>query len=147
MPRAMSSLRSKVAKKILPFRPALSIAFSDGLADVHDRAEFLALLGRAGVDGDQRDLLVGDLLDRALEHVVVGDRGDDAVVVLRRGLLDQARHVGQVAARRVAVVDGDVEVLAGLLDRVLDRVPPGIGVRRVTDEHVLVGRMRGAHRR
>ena len=117
-----------------------------GLAHVHDGAQLLALLHRAAVDGDERDLLGRDLADRALQHLVVGDGGDHAVHVLRRRLLDEARHVGQVAARRVAVLDLHAVVLARLLDGVLDRVPPRIGIGRVADQHVPVGvRRAGRH--
>ena len=132
-----------------------AFAFSPGrlagrvfrLADVHDRAELRALLLGAGVDRDERNLLVGDLADRAFQHVEVGDRDDHAVVVARGGLFDQARHVGDVAVRRIAVVGLDVEILVGLFDRVLDGVPPRVRIRRVADQHeVRVSRAGGRRR-
>ena len=90
---------------------------------------------------------VGDLVDRALQHVEVGDRDDHAVVVARGGLFDQARHVGDVAVRRIAVVGLDVEVLVGLFDGVLDGVPPRVRIRRVADQHeVSVSRAGGRGR-
>ena len=111
------------------------------LSDVHDRAELRALLLGAGVDRDERNVLRGDLGDRALQHVEVGDRDDHAVVVARGGLFDQTRHVGDIAVRRIAVVGLDVEILVRLFDGVLDGVPPRVRIRRVADQHeVGVGR-------
>jgi hypothetical protein len=102
---------------------------------VHDRAELGALLLGAGIDRDQRDVFRGDLGDRALEHVEVGNRDDHAVIVACRGLLDQTRHVGDIAVRWIAIVGFDVEVFVGLFDRVLDRVPPRVGIRCMADQH------------
>ena len=73
---------------------------------------------------------------------------DHAVVVARGGLLDQARHIGDIAVRRIAVVGLDIEILVGLLDGVLDGVPPRIRIRRVADQHeVSVGRAGGGRQR
>src|SRR5471032_442993 len=108
--------------------------FIFGLADVHDGAQLFALRQRAGVDGDERDFFRHHLRQRFLQHAEVGDADDDAVVIARRGLLHQPRHVGQVAVRRIAVVDRDVEVFAGLLDGVLDGVPPRVRIGRVADQ-------------
>jgi hypothetical protein len=53
-----------------------------------------------------------------------------------RGLLDDAGHVGEVAGRRIAVLDFNAHLLAGKRDAVLDGVPPAVAVGCVADEHV-----------
>ncbi|CAJ7408063.1 Uncharacterised protein [Burkholderia pseudomallei] len=118
-----------------------------GLADMHDRAQLRALFFGAGVDRHERDLLRGDFPQRILQHVVIGDRRDHAVVVARGRLLDQARHVGDVAVRRIAVIGRDIEILVRLLDRVLDRVPPRIGIGRVAHEREARARRLGCRGR
>jgi hypothetical protein len=52
------------------------------------------------------------------------------------GLFDDARHVGKVAGRRVAVLDLNAHLLAGKRDAVLDGVPPAVAVRRVADQNI-----------
>jgi hypothetical protein len=66
------------------------------------------------------------ILDRSAQHIVIGKRGDDAVGARGCSLLDDAGHVGDVAGRRVAVLDLNAHLLAGKCDAVLDGVPPAI---------------------
>jgi hypothetical protein len=80
--------------------------------------------------------LIDRVGDRAGQHVEIGQRGDDAVGARGRRLLDDARHVGEVAGRRVAVLDLDAHLLAGERDAVLDGVPPAVAVGGVADEHI-----------
>ena len=81
----------------------------------------------AGIDGGP---------DRPGKHVIVGERGDDAVGAGGCGLLDDAGHVGEVAGGRIAVLDFHAHLLTGERDAVLDGVPPAVTVGRVADEHV-----------
>jgi len=83
--------------------------------------------------------------ERTRQDVRVGQGGDDAVGAGGRRLLDDARHVGQVAGGRVAVFDIDAHLLAGKRQAVLDRVPPAVAVGRMAHQHIaLVGMGRGA---
>jgi hypothetical protein len=101
---------------------------------MHDRAQLFALLLRARVNRNQRNLFRDNPLQRAL-HLGIADGRDEAVVFLRRGPIDQMHHARHVAIRRMAVIDRDIEILACLLDRVLDRVPPSIRIRRMADQN------------
>ena len=116
------------------------------LAHMQQGAELLGLLVSARIDRDDGNALVDGIGDGAAEHVEVGDGDDDAVRVGRRRLLDDAGHVGQVAGRRIAIVDGHAHLLAGDPDRVFDRVPPAVAVRRVADEDELFALRRGDSR-
>ncbi|MNY59717.1 hypothetical protein D3C86_1961930 [compost metagenome] len=112
---------------------------------MHDGAELLGLFGRPGIDGDQRDALGPDLFQRALQHVEVGNGDHHAVIVGGGRLFDQTRHFRDITGGGIAVVHLHSVVLARLLERILDDVPPGIGIGRMADQDVFVGhRWRGA---
>ena len=106
------------------------------LAHMHQRAQRQRLLLGAGVDGDNRNALVDRRADRTRKHVEIGNRHDDPIGVRGRRLLHYARHIRQIAGRRVAVFHGDIHLLGGQLDGVLDRVPPAVAVRSMTDQNV-----------
>jgi hypothetical protein len=105
-----------------------------GLANVHDRAKLLALLGGSGVDRDDRDALGAHKLNRTLQKIEVGYRNNNAVVIARGGLFDQPRHVGKVAAGRIAIVDLNIEILRRIRQAILHGVPPKVGIGSVTNE-------------
>ena len=75
-----------------------------GLADMHDRAELLALLRGAGVDRDERNLL-GRTLFIGPEHVEVGDGHDHAIVVRAAACSIRRAMSARSPDGRVAVVD------------------------------------------
>jgi hypothetical protein len=93
---------------------------------MHQSAEFFRLVGRAGIYGNDRNALGDGAFDRTLEHIVVGDRRDDARRIGGGRLLNDTRHIGDVAGRRIAVLDLYAEVVFGVFQGVLDRVPPRV---------------------
>ncbi len=105
-----------------------------GLPYVHQCTKVGALLLGTRIGGDERDVLCLQPRDRAFEQVEVGDGRDNSVIVTRCRLVDQLHHVGNIPVRRIAIVSQDVEIIVGLLDAVLDRVPPRIRVWRMSDE-------------
>src|SRR5690606_28081127 len=104
------------------------------LADMHERAQLLGLFGRSGIDRYDRDALGNRTLDRALQHIEICDGGDDAIRIRGGRLLDYARHVGNVAGRRVPVFNRGLRVFRRILQGVLDDIPPGVRIGRVADK-------------
>jgi hypothetical protein len=101
------------------------------LPDVADGAELRRPFA-AGVDGDDRDAGVDGRLDRVLQGVRVGHRDHDAVDALVDRRVDELRLPLRVAV--ALVVDGDAEILAGLLGPVLDDVPERVTGGAVGDD-------------
>ena len=116
-----------------------------GLADVGRDAELLADVG-AGVHRDHRDAGGDRVADRIAERLGVRDRDHEAVRLRGHGGIDQLRHLDHVEGVGRLVLDGDAEVLGGLVDAVLDHRPERVGGLAVADHdeaHVLGDRRGG----
>src|SRR5918996_919583 len=96
------------------------------LADVRDRAE-LRGVGLARVQRDHRNARVHCLLERVPDGVGVGRGGRDAVYLLGHRGIDQLRLALRVVLR-LAVLDLDAHVLAGLLRAGLGDRPEGVAL-------------------
>ena len=102
------------------------------LADVDEGAELLRLLGRAGIDRDEREYRLATAAE------IDGCRTSKSAIVVMMPLGFVAVACSMMRAmsarspgRGIAILDGHAKVLLGELDGVLDRVEPGVGIRSV----------------
>ncbi len=102
---------------------------------MHQRTKLGRLFNGAGIDGDHRNTAINRIHDRAFKHVEIGDGDNDAIRVGGRCLLDNTGHIGQIAGRRVAVINRDFHLVACDLDGILDGVPPAVRVRCMADQN------------
>jgi hypothetical protein len=105
-----------------------------GEADEGLDAELL-VVEVARVEGDHRDAGVERLLDGRAHRARVRNGHGDAVRLLRDGGVHEARLLARIdGALQRLVVRLDVEVGAGVLDALLDRVPERVAWHAVRDD-------------